>query len=77
MIRSQLHFLRLAHCAAATIALAAFGRSDAADAVPTRPIHVLYVADAKNSAPASVMCAAIMEETGRDAIYLDFLNQAG
>ena len=57
------------------IALITSGSSPAASPVP-RPIHVLYVAHEKSDvAAAKSACAAIMEDLGRDAIYLDFLNK--
>lgn len=62
---------------AATIVLLISGASHAAGATQPGPIRVLYVSDAKDPAKASARCAAIMEESGRDAIYLDFLDQPG
>lgn len=53
------------------------GLSHAAEVAQPRPIHVLYVSDAKNPDRSSVACAAIMEVLGREAIYLDFLAAKG
>ena len=47
-----------------------------ADSPKPRPVHVLYVAPEKSDvAAAQVACAKIMEDLGREAIYLDFLSE--
>ncbi|HEY2574159.1 MAG TPA: PVC-type heme-binding CxxCH protein, partial [Verrucomicrobiaceae bacterium] len=75
MIPSAPGFLRFVHCA--VIVWGALVCLLRAGEVPARPIHVLYVAGPGEGEIASSHCAAIMEDVGRDAIYLDFLDHAG
>lgn len=77
MILFPSHRARIAPCVAAALLLAGWACPRPAGAGPARPIHVLYVCDTKDSAQAAAACAEIMEDLGRDAIYLDFLNRPG